>query len=121
MGQRYLDTYALIEIAEGNKAFFEYVEDDFVLCDATLIELYNVLLRAKGTDIAERWYRTLQLSSLPVHHTILKKALLMKKKYAKENMSLIDTTGYCYAQHLNIPFVTGDRAFEGLAGVDFRK
>ena len=38
----------------------------------------------------------------------------------KINLSLIDAAGYVLAQHLELPFVTGDKSFESLKGVDFR-
>ncbi len=35
------------------------------------------------------------------------------------NLSLTDALGYTLARRLGIPFLTGDREFEGLDGVEF--
>jgi len=40
MGLKYLDTYALVEIIDGNPSFTNYLDDDFCFNDHTLIEFY---------------------------------------------------------------------------------
>ena len=46
MTEKCLDTYALWEIIHGNPKFAFLLNDDFVLTDWTLIELYKTLLKS---------------------------------------------------------------------------
>jgi predicted nucleic acid-binding protein len=51
------------------------------------------------------------------------RAALMRRTYSREGrkFSLIDCVGYSVAESLSIPFLTGDREFEELPGVEYVK
>lgn len=116
-----LDTYALIEIIHKNEHFTELLEEGFIIPDPVLAELYDVLLRTHNREIADHWYVRFSLYSLPVPHELLKNAVVLRRANKKLNLSITDAAGYLLAQHLNISFVTGNQAFEGMPGVDCRK
>jgi len=116
-----LDTYALMEIIHKNKQFTELLDEAFIVPDAVLAELYDVLLRTHNKETADYWYKRFSLYGIPVPHSLLKDAVVLRRTNKKLNLSLTDAAGYLLAQHLGLPFVTGDQAFEGMAGVDFRK
>lgn len=118
--KRCLDTYALMEIFYGNPNHEELLREPFLIPDLVLVELYDVLARTKGAGIAEEWQARYALHSVPVPRDILMRAVELRQSRKKLDLSLTDAAGYCLARHLGIPFVTGDKAFRQLPGVDFR-
>ena len=46
-------------------------------------------------------------------------ALRLELRRQGRNLSLVDALGYVLARRLGVPFLTGDRAFEGLDGVEY--
>lgn len=116
-----LDTYALAEIAKGNKEFSVYLLEEFVVTDLTLAEFYAVLLREEGENSAEYWFKRLEAYAVPVSRQVLKEAIVFRYQHRKQNVSFFDAVGYTYALRNNLPFVTGDKEFEKMPGVEFRK
>jgi predicted nucleic acid-binding protein len=115
-----LDTYALVELAKDNADFAFLYDTPFLVPDLALAELYDVLFRKKGKAVAEEWHAKLNFYGVPVPNALLKQAVEMRRTSKKANFSLTDTAGYMLAQHLGLPFVTGDKSFKDLPGVDFR-
>lgn len=119
MGQvKVLDTYVLCEILQGNKNYFSYLEGDFVLADLTLVEFYWVILREYNESTAHYWLSKLQLNSFPCSLELMAKAMMNRKKI-KKSLSFFDAVGYTLALEQNMPFVTGDKEFKSLPGVEF--
>jgi hypothetical protein len=113
------DTYALIEMVYGNKAFTGFLDEEFIVADLTLAEFYITLLRKHNKATAEYWLRRFRLHSLPVPLDLLIQAVLLKQE--RKKLSFFDAAGYALAQHLDCMFVTGDQAFENMSGVEHRK
>lgn len=116
---KFLDTYVLCEILNGNKDYFRYLSDDFVVNDVTLAEFYWVILRTFNEATAEFWLRQLQPYSLSYDLFALVKAMRFRKKYAPNNFSFFDSVGYTFAQDNRMVFVTGDKEFKDFANVEF--
>ena len=116
-----LDTYALMEIAGANPKFAEFVTSPFVVTSATLAEFYSVLLREHDENTAEWWFNKLKESSVDVNAIIFKEAIKFRDKNRKKSISIFDAVGYVYALANNLLFVTGDKEFEGMKNVEFRK
>ena len=121
MVKKYLDTYALAEIAQGNPQFLTYLSQDFIISDLTLAEFYAVLLWEEGVAMADHWFKKLEPYSAPVVRSILIKAIRFRYEVRKQNVSFFDAVGYIFALEHHCLFVTGDKEFEGLRGVEFRK
>ncbi len=51
--KKYLDTYDLMEISQGNPKFNIYLDSDFIITDLTLAEFYGVILRRYNEQTAE--------------------------------------------------------------------
>ena len=119
--KKYLDTYALAEIAKGNKEFSIYLLEEFVITDLTLVEFYAMLLREDGEKTAEYWFRRLEAYAVSVPRQILKEAIIFRYQHRKQNISFFDAAGYIYSLRNSLPFVTGDKEFEKLPNVEFRK
>ena len=116
-----LDTYALIEIYNGNPKFAKILFESFVIPDITMTEFYFVLLKDKGKDVAEHWLKKMQFYCYPVELETMIKAVEFKLENKKENLSFFDCFGYIYAIEKNYFFVTGDKKFRNRKNVRFIK
>jgi len=118
-----LDTYALIELALGNPAFNQYIQQDFVIAELTLAEFYNWLLKAYNEQTAEYWFRKFQAYSIPARIELILEAVRFRheQRKQKKNFSFFDAVGYITAIKHQCIFVTGDYAFKELPYVEFRK
>jgi len=119
--KRCLDTYALMEIANGNKNFADYLNSEFVITDLTLVEFYSVLLREEGERVADYWFKKLERYSVSVDKDILKEAIKFRHEHKKKGISFFDAVGYVFAVKKGFYFVTGDKEFEHFKNVEFRK
>ncbi len=118
---KYLDTYILAEIAEGNKKYFCYIEEDFILTDLTLAEFYWVLLRDTNPEVADYWFQKLRVYAVIISAEMMIEAMRFRRLHKQKDLSFFDCIGYVYACKNNIPFVTGDMQFEKMKNVEFRK
>lgn len=118
---KFLDTYALIEIAKGNTNFVEYLNLGFIITDINLAEFYSVLLREFNEKTADYWYRKIENYSQPVSKRILIEAVKFRHKNKKSGISFFDAVGYIFAVLNGYLFVTGDKEFRNLDNVEFRK
>jgi predicted nucleic acid-binding protein len=116
-----LDTYALVEIANSNPKFAEYLNSPFVLTDLTLAEFYSVLLREEGESIADYWFKKLERYSIAVNKETLIEAIKFRHTHKKTNISFFDAVGYVFSIKNGCYFVTGDKEFEDFEFVDFKK
>ena len=119
MAMNCLDTYALMELFEGNPKFMPLFNSPFVITNWTLAEFYKTLLREYGKPLAIQWVRRIQRHALDVDTEVLIKAVDLHFDHRKEDLSLFDAVGYLYALESGFPFVTGDKWFHGRKGVHF--
>jgi hypothetical protein len=116
-----LDTYALMEIYNGNPKFNNYLIQDIVLTGETFAEFYGVLLKEHGEDEAEFWFKKLRFFVKNVPFEILIKAIKFKYENRKNGVSFFDSVGYIFSLENCFLFVTGDKEFEKLDNVEFVK
>ena len=114
-----LDTYALVEISNGNPRFASLLSEEIVIPDLTMAEFYGDLYRKYGLKTAEYWHRRLSLLCQTVQRDILIKAVRYRFDNKKQNLSFFDCVGYTFAQEHKIVFVTGDKEFKEKEGVEF--
>ncbi|MDO8459499.1 MAG: PIN domain-containing protein [Nanoarchaeota archaeon] len=119
--KRCLDTYALVEIYLGNEKFAEYLNVDFIINDLTLAEFYGVLLREYGENEANLWLKKLERYALQVNRKVLIEAVKFRYEHKKQNISFFDAVGYMFSVKNGYYFVTGDKEFENLPNVEFKK
>ena len=112
-----LDTYALIEIAEGNPKFSFLLKESFIIPNTTLAEFYWVVLRDKGKEEASHWSERLSGFSVEVSIKTLIKAQDFRYLHKKSKISFFDCVGYVFSIDNNYPFVTGDKEFKNMKGV----
>ena len=116
---KYIDTYALVEIADGNPKFVPLLQEKIVVNDITLAEFYFILYREYGLPTAEYWRKKLDYCTQPVARNVLLQAVRFRYDHKKSNLSFFDCVGYIFAQSNNVQFVTGDKEFKHLEGVEF--
>ena len=127
---RYLaDTYAFIEAFTGHPRYGRILKAGGVVTTAlNVLELHYSLLRTGvAAEEAERYSRaTLRLAvDAPAEVAIAaaRTRFTMNERFRKAGsearISYVDAWGYETAQALEVPFLTGDPAFKGAAGVSF--
>lgn len=121
MAVKCLDTYALMEIYNGNPKFSSYLNTNSIITGETLAEFYGVLLKEHNEDEAEFWYKKLKFLVKNVSFEILIKSIKFKFENRKNNISFFDAVGYIYSIENNLLFVTGDKEFENFRNVEFMK
>ena len=119
--EKCLDTYILIEIYLGNEKFLNYLNTEFIVTDLTLAEFFGVLLRDYGEEEANLWFKKLERYSASVSKEILVEAIKFRQKNKKQNFSFFDAVGYIFALKNGYKFVTGDKEFENLERVEFKR
>jgi len=114
----FLDTYALIEIAEGNKDYARYVDADVVTLKNNIAELFYFYLKKSNKDAAQYFFTIFGKVAFDVSLEIIPPAMNFRFQHAKTRFSYTDCLGYAYALEHNRIFVTGDRAFQGFPSVE---
>lgn len=114
-----LDTYALVEINNGNPKFVSFLEEDAVITDITMAEFYADMYRKYDERTADYWHKKLSVFCKPVHREILIKAVKFRIENKKKNLSFFDCVGYVYSLENSLKFVTGDKEFKDKEGVIF--
>jgi len=115
-----LDTYALVEICDGNHPFSTLLNEEVVIPDLTMAKFYGNLYRKYGLKTAEYWLRKLTPLCRSVSREILIKAVQYRIDNKFQNISFFDCVGYLFTREHNILFVTGDKEFKHKEGVDFK-
>ena len=114
----FLDTYALIEIAEGSPNYKKYLESDAVTLKDNLAELYYFLLRKYDEKTADFFLNNFSRITVELPIPIIASAMGFRHRHIKSRFSYIDCLGYSYALENKRLFLTGDRAFEGMENVE---
>ena len=117
----FLDTYALIEIAEGNTEYRRYLRSDVVTLKDNLAELYYFLLKKYGADAADSFLGIFSKIAAELPLDIIPGAMEFKQKHSKTRFSYIDCLGYAFALENKRLFLTGDRSFKGMENVELER
>ena len=114
----FLDTYALIEIAEGNPKYQKYLESDLVTLKDNLAELFYFLLRKYDESTARFFINNFSRIAVELPIEMIIKAMIFRYGHKKTRFSYIDCFGYIYALESKRFFLTGDRAFQDMENVE---
>ena len=99
------DTYAIIELENGNPKYEKYSDEPVILTIFNLAEIYWVFLNQFGESEAEEVYETYKSSIVEIDDETLKKAIKLRKKhYKNKKLSYTDAIGYTYALKYNMKF-----------------
>lgn len=119
MTEYFFDTYAIIEILKGNPNYQHYTEVDYAITQLNLIELHYYMLRTFGEKDAELALVQALKNVANFDESVITAANKFRFKNKSKKLSTADCIGYAYALKNGLIFLTGDREFEGLHGVEF--
>ena len=117
----FFDTYAVIELIEGNPRYAPYKEDTATLTVFNLVEIYWVVLNKLSIERADEIFREYRPAVVEIDDETLKEAIAFRKSHKKRDLSYTDCVGYVYAKRHGMKFLTGDKEFEDLPDVEFVK
>ena len=114
----FFDTYAVIELIEGNLRYAPYKEGPATLTIFNLAEIYWVALNRLGIEQADV-FREYRPAAVEIDDDTLKEAIKFRKLHKKRGLSYADCVGYIYAKRHSMKFLTGDKEFQDLPNVEF--
>ena len=114
------DTYAIMEIIDGNKDYNPYIDAEIVINNFIFAEICYTLYRDKDKNPKEKIDNYSKYIN-SVNPEWIDEAMQFRLKWKDRNVSITDCVGYTMAKHLGIKFLTGDKEFEGLDNVEFVK
>ena len=118
----FLDTYAMHEIIAGNPSYEKYATGISVITTRlNLMELYYTLLARYGEKEADENYSLFLPYSVEVGDDVIKAAMHYKLEHKERKLSYVDCIGYSLAKQRNARFLTGDREFKDVLGVEYVK
>jgi len=122
MDDVFYDSYAIIEFLKGNPRYLPYFERPVgVTTKLDLMEVYYSIL--PDEVLADETYSSFLSTVIdPTDEEI--RAAMRTRRSLKErglNVSYVDSLGYQVSRSRNKRFLTGDREFEHLSGVEFVK
>ena len=115
----FLDTYAMVEILEGNEKYLPYKSMESVITRFNLFEFYYVVLSKYGKEKADLVFKNYRSIAKEVNDDILKSAAEFKLKNKKKRFSFTDCIGYKYAESIGAKFLTGDYVFRDFPNVEW--
>lgn len=115
----FFDTYAFLEVLEGNEAYKGYEEAGAITTIFNLAELNYIMKKQKGGGAADRTTRKYCTILVDVAVEDVMNAMDLKMKNKK--LSIPDAIGYTIAKKHGVKFLTGDKEFEGMPNVEFVK
>lgn len=115
------DTYALIALIEGNPAYLKYATAKMIINEFIFAEFCYVGIKRYRDYVteAEQKSRTVVKNISAVLPEQIMEAMKFRFSNRQKDVSTTDCVSYIQAQRLGVPFLTGDRAFEGMPGVEF--
>lgn len=123
MSARYFyDSYAVLAYTSGRQAYRKYFEEqDGFLTKLNLLEIFYRTLEKydfrAASDILQSFSKYLiDFESEDISGSM---KLRLKLKRKGHDASYADALGYFLSRKLGIKFLTGDRAFRDLTGVEF--
>mgnify|MGYP001614774557 FL=1 len=115
------DTYALIEIIDGNPNYIKYTEQKIIINEFVLTELCVAFLRKNNKELAFQYVDKFAPFVVSVNKEVIKKAMVFRLNNQKKNLSSTDCIGYFLAKDFEIKFLTGDKEFKNMENVEFVK
>ena len=114
-----IDTYALWEIIQGNPKFSFLLNEEMVITEWTLLELYKTMIKSFDKSFSLLWIEKFRPFSRTVNFETLMMSVDFFEENKKKNLSLFDCVGYIYSKTNNLRFVTGDKEFKDMENVLF--
>ena len=121
MVRYFFDSYAVIEMIDGNPNYAKYAQMPIVITLFNLAEIYSFCLREYGESRCNKTFAFLKPCVVEVDDETLKQAMKFRNKEKSKRLSYADCIGYIYALRKKLVFLTGDKQFKNMKGVQFVK
>ena len=117
----FFDSYAILELLRGNPSYTKYKNFALVTNTLNLSEVFYSLLKSEGKLIAEQMLENLNMEFIEISEDIAIESSKFKYLNRKKKLSYADCIGYTTARKLGFKFLTGDKQFKRMKGVEFVK
>jgi predicted nucleic acid-binding protein len=118
----FYDSYAVLAYASGHHGYKKYFEDsDGILTKLNLLEIYYRSLEVHGSKVALNIAETFSKYLMDFGLKEIADSMKLRLEFKREgkNLSYADALGYSLSRKKGLRFLTGDRAFKGLDGVEY--
>ncbi len=118
----FYDSYAVLAYTSGHPGYKRYFEEhDGVLTKLNLLEIFYRALEEHGSKAASNIIET--FSKYLIDFGLVEIAdsmkLRLELKHKGRDISYADALGYSLSRKMGLKFLTGDKAFRGLGGVEY--
>lgn len=113
----FFDSYAILEILDGNPAYGRFANEQIVTSVLNIAEVHYAYLKQGQPKKSDMILAQL----VDFNPALVKKAMEFRFEHKKKDLSMVDCIGYMLARQMNVPFLTGDNAFRGMPHVEFVK
>ena len=117
----FFDSYAIVELLAGNPHYARFAKEPVTLSIFNLVEIYWSVLHTADKPTADKVYAQYAPAVVELPEDVVKAAVEFRKKHKRLDVSYADCIGYIYAQKHGLMFLTGDKAFKDVDGVEFVK
>jgi uncharacterized protein len=115
----FFDSYSIIEIIRQNWSYLKYNHSVIITNVVHLAEVYYHLLINYNEKTADYWMSKLNLSFIEITSQVAIEASKFRSKNKNVKLSYADCIGYINAQKHGLKFLTGDKEFKNIKGVEF--
>lgn len=118
----FYDSYAVLAYLSDNQSYIGFFEEnDGFLTKLNLMEVYFRTLEVHGAKAASRVIKAFAKYVVDFGISDIEGSMKLRLKYKKDgrDISYADALGYYLALKYNVKFLTGDKWFKGLEGVEF--
>lgn len=116
----FFDTYAVIEILNHNPAYKKYRNYPLITLVTNKIELHWWALLRHDQNFADILLKSLS-NCQEITDDLIQEAMAIRLFHKKKKLSYADALGYAFAKKHKLKFLTGDKEFHKLPGVEFVK
>ena len=117
----FFDSYAIIEILNGNLPYLKFKEVKVVTGILNIGEVYHGMLKKNGKEAADNWFNNFHFELVEITPDVMVQSVYFRHINRKNDISLADSVGYKLSLKHNLKFLTGDRQFENMPNVEFVK
>ena len=114
----FFDTYAIIELLMRNPSHKKYEDYPLVTTILNKIEVYWWALSRYDQKLADILLNSLSHAS-EIPDDVIRNAMILRLQHKKKALSYADAIGYAFAKKHNLLFLTGDKQFKDLTGVEY--
>jgi len=114
----FFDTYAIIELLKHNPAYKTYEDYPLITTILHKIELSWWGLLKYNQEFANILLQSI-VHTQEITNDVIRDAILFRQQFKKRDLSYADAIGYAFARRHDLLFLTGDRQFKNLPGVEY--